>query len=149
MFYTCRNHKLNISRAPTKAKSREPAYSQTLSLNKIDRQRSKSRESGRQTDGYGGWCLELRRGGKHGERRRGRHREVVGLVNRSVLKDIRWMVLLEFASLWQLQVFSCLCKWRSPHSWGSYKKNSCFKLLKGKIKEWSSAVDDLDILSAI
>jgi len=44
-----RNHKLEISRAPTKAKSREPAYSQALNQNKIDRQRSKSRESGRQT----------------------------------------------------------------------------------------------------
>src|SRR6218665_625870 len=44
-----RNRKLEISRVPTKAKSREPAYSQALNQNKIDRQRSKSRESGRQT----------------------------------------------------------------------------------------------------
>ena len=66
-----RNRKLEIFRAPTKAKSREPAYSQALNQNKIDRQRSSSRESGRQagrqSDGYGGWCLELRRGGRHGE----------------------------------------------------------------------------------
>src|SRR6218665_2245879 len=44
-----RNRKLLISRAPTKAKSQEPAYSQGLNQNKIDRQRSRSRESGRQT----------------------------------------------------------------------------------------------------
>jgi len=57
-----------ISRAPTKAKSQEPAYSQTLYHNKIERQRSRCRESGRQTaDGYGGWCLKLRRGGRYGE----------------------------------------------------------------------------------
>ena len=44
-----RNRKLLISRAPTKTKSQEPAYSQALNQNKIDRQRSRSRESGRQT----------------------------------------------------------------------------------------------------
>src|SRR6218665_2832918 len=44
-----RNRNLLISRAPTKAKSQEPAYSQALNQNKIDRQRSRSRESGRQT----------------------------------------------------------------------------------------------------
>ena len=43
------NRKLLISRAPTKAKSQEPAYSQALNQNKIDRQWSRSRESGRQT----------------------------------------------------------------------------------------------------
>ena len=57
-----RNRKLEISRAPTKAKSREPAYSQAPNQNKIDRQRSKAGEAGRQSDGYGRWCLELRRG---------------------------------------------------------------------------------------
>ena len=36
-----RNRKLEISRAPTKAKSREPAYSQALNQNRIDRQRVK------------------------------------------------------------------------------------------------------------
>src|SRR6218665_2130773 len=45
-----RNRNLQISRAPTKAKSQEPAYSQALNQNKIDRQRSISRESGRQAD---------------------------------------------------------------------------------------------------
>src|SRR6218665_827 len=47
----CFNHnrKLLISRAPTKVKSQEPAYSQALNQNKIDRQRSRSKESGRQT----------------------------------------------------------------------------------------------------
>ena len=44
-----RNRKLLISRAPTKAKSQEPAYSQALNQNKIDRQRSRSKESGWQT----------------------------------------------------------------------------------------------------
>src|SRR6218665_1644587 len=44
-----RNRKLLISRAPTKAKSQKPAYSQALNQNKIDRQRSRSRELGRQT----------------------------------------------------------------------------------------------------
>ena len=65
-----RNRKLLllISRAPTKAESQEPAYSQALNQNKINRQRSRSRESRRQTaDSYGGWCLELRRGGRYGE----------------------------------------------------------------------------------
>ena len=38
-----------------------------LNQKKIDRQWSRSRESGRQTDGYGGWCMELRRGGSYGE----------------------------------------------------------------------------------
>ena len=51
-----RNPKLDISTAPTKAKSWEPAYSQALIQNKIDRQRIRTRESGRQTDGYGVWC---------------------------------------------------------------------------------------------
>jgi len=44
-----RNRKLLICKAPTKAKPQEPAYSQALNQNKIDRQRSRSRESGRQT----------------------------------------------------------------------------------------------------
>jgi len=43
----------------SKVKSREPPYSQALIQNKIDRQRVRSRESGRQagrqSDGYGGW----------------------------------------------------------------------------------------------
>src|SRR6218665_2535053 len=49
MSHRNRNRKLLISRAPTKAKSQEPAYSQALNQNKVDRQRSRSRESGRQT----------------------------------------------------------------------------------------------------
>src|SRR6218665_1130891 len=44
-----RNRKLEISTAPTKAKSWEPAYSQAL-IKKIDRQQVRSRESGRQAD---------------------------------------------------------------------------------------------------
>ena len=54
-----RNRKLLISRAPTKAKSQEPAYSQALNQNKVDRQRSTSRvrqadsQTGR--DGYAKW----------------------------------------------------------------------------------------------
>src|SRR6218665_2730770 len=43
-----RNRKLEISTAPTKAKSREPAHSQALIQNKLDSQRSRSRESLRQ-----------------------------------------------------------------------------------------------------
>src|SRR6218665_3869395 len=43
-----RNRKLIISATPTKAKSREPAY-YTHFVKKIDRQRVRSRESGRQT----------------------------------------------------------------------------------------------------
>src|SRR6218665_1120081 len=39
------NRNLEISPVPTKAKSREPSYSQELFQNKIDRQRVKSRES--------------------------------------------------------------------------------------------------------
>jgi len=39
-----RNRKLLISRAPTKAKLHEPAYSQALKQNKIDRQGSRSRD---------------------------------------------------------------------------------------------------------
>ena len=45
-----RNHKLDVYTAPTKAKSRESAYSQVLIQNKIDRQRVRSRESGKQAD---------------------------------------------------------------------------------------------------
>src|SRR6218665_125897 len=44
-----RNRKLEIPRAPTKAKSQEAAYSQALNQNKIDRQRSRFKESGRET----------------------------------------------------------------------------------------------------
>src|SRR6218665_1628010 len=44
-----RNRKLLISRAPTKAKSQEPAYLQALNQSKIDSQGSRSRDSGRQT----------------------------------------------------------------------------------------------------
>ena len=61
-----RNRKLKISTAPTKVKSPQPAYSQSLIQNKIDRQRVRSRKLDRQTV-YGGWCLELRRGGRDGE----------------------------------------------------------------------------------
>src|SRR6218665_1488985 len=49
--------KLLISRAPTKAKSQEPAYSQALNQNKIVRQGSRSRESGRQTDRRLWWMV--------------------------------------------------------------------------------------------
>src|SRR6218665_356640 len=48
-----RNRNLEISTTPTKAKSREPAYSQALFQNKIDKQRVKIRrvrlQGGRQT----------------------------------------------------------------------------------------------------
>jgi len=61
-----RNHTLEISKAPSKAKLWESAYSQALNQNKIDRQEVKIKRV-RQTDGYGGWCLELRRGESYGE----------------------------------------------------------------------------------
>jgi len=54
------NRKLQTSAAPTKAKSRKPAYSQALNQNKIDRQSQdpKSQAGARQTvrepDGYDG-----------------------------------------------------------------------------------------------
>jgi len=54
--------KLEIYTALTKAKSREPSYSQTLNQNKIDRQRSKSRESGSQT-AMGPYIKDVRRDG--------------------------------------------------------------------------------------
>src|SRR6218665_3769052 len=44
-----RNRKLDISTAPRKARSREPAYSQAVIQNKIDRQRVRSIELGRET----------------------------------------------------------------------------------------------------
>ena len=50
-YQTCnrnRDRKLEISTAPTKANLREPAYSQALIQNKIDRQQVRSSESGRQ-----------------------------------------------------------------------------------------------------
>src|SRR6218665_4203838 len=50
IFNRSRNCKLEISTAHTKAKSRKPAYSQTLIQNKIDRQRIRFRESGRQAN---------------------------------------------------------------------------------------------------
>jgi len=56
-------HKLEISTAPTQARLREPAYSQELKQNKIDRQWVKIqrvRQADRQPDGYGGWYLKLR-----------------------------------------------------------------------------------------
>ena len=53
------NRKLEISTAPTKAKSWEPAYSQALNQTKIDRHGVKiqSQAGGIQSDGYGGWCF--------------------------------------------------------------------------------------------
>jgi len=63
-----RNRELDISTASTKARPREPAYSQALIQNKLDRQRSNPEsQAGRQPDGYGGRCLELIRGGREGE----------------------------------------------------------------------------------
>jgi len=65
-----RNRKFDVSTAPTKAKSREPAYSQRFIQNKTDRQWVKIqivRQSNR-SDGYGGRCFELRRGKEVGRR---------------------------------------------------------------------------------
>jgi len=61
-----RNRKLDISTAPTKAKSREPDIHRRLSKAKsIGRGSDLESQTGRQSYGYhGGWCLELRRGGR-------------------------------------------------------------------------------------
>ena len=87
-----RNRKLLISRAPTKAKSQEPAYSQALNQNKIDRQRSRLRDydydqdpesqAGRQLDGYGGWCLY---------RFLGRHLATNGKAKRYSITHLSWI----------------------------------------------------------
>src|SRR6218665_934510 len=51
---------------PQKRSRRNQLIHRPLIKNKIDRQWLRSRESGRQkSDGYGGWCLELRRGGRY------------------------------------------------------------------------------------
>src|SRR6218665_3896206 len=71
-----RNRKLLISRAPTKAKSQEPAYSQALNQNKIDRQRSRSGESGRQTVRRLWWMVF---GVETGREVRGRRQIRIGL----------------------------------------------------------------------
>jgi len=62
---TC-NRNLEISRAPTKAKLRELAYSQALLYKTISIGSGSDPESqaDRQSDGYGGWCLMLSRGGR-------------------------------------------------------------------------------------
>src|SRR6218665_1843215 len=56
-LYHNRNRKLEIFTALTKAKSRKPAHSQALVKNKIDRQRLRSRESGRQTVTWLWWMV--------------------------------------------------------------------------------------------
>ena len=45
MSHDASNRKLEIYTAPTKAKWKEPAYSQGLNQSKIDKQRSKFKES--------------------------------------------------------------------------------------------------------
>jgi len=55
-----RNRKLEISTAPTKAKSREPAY-RRLSKKSIGSGSNPESQAGIRSDGYGGWCLELSR----------------------------------------------------------------------------------------
>ena len=67
-----RNCKLLISRVPTKAKSQEPDYSQALNHNLIDRQRSKSSESGRQTVRRQWWMVFGVRAGSTIEARKAR-----------------------------------------------------------------------------
>src|SRR6218665_1888241 len=53
-----------ISTVPTKTKLRESAYSEAPIQNKIDRPDPES-QAGRQSEGYGGWCSELRQGGRN------------------------------------------------------------------------------------
>src|SRR6218665_1672174 len=59
-----RNRKLEISTAPTKAKSWEPAYSQALKKKSIGSRSDPESQAGRQSDSYGRWCLELRQEGR-------------------------------------------------------------------------------------
>ena len=85
------NRKLDISTAPTKARSREPAYSQALILNKIDRQRVKSRESASQTAMvYGVWSWDVE-GGREEEDKSGQD-----LLKSSVL-NLEWKSCEEIA----------------------------------------------------
>jgi len=53
----------------SEAKLREPAYSQALKLKQNRQAGGQYLESqaGRQSEDYGGWCLELRRGGMYGK----------------------------------------------------------------------------------
>src|SRR6218665_1621563 len=62
-----RNRKLEISIGPTKAKLREPAYSQALIQNKVDRRQARSRELGRQTERRL-WWMVFKTGRKVGRR---------------------------------------------------------------------------------
>ena len=64
-----RNRKLVTSTAPTKAKSRETSLltgvypkQSRYEAGQIQCVRQAGRQAGRQSDGYGGWCLELKRG---------------------------------------------------------------------------------------
>jgi len=60
-----RNRKLDISTAPIKVKSLEPAYSQALIQDKLDRQGVKIQRVKQTVKRlYGGWCMELRRSGR-------------------------------------------------------------------------------------
>ena len=56
LAYRNHNRKLEISTASTKAKSREPAYSQKLIQSKIDSGSDPESLAGRESDGYGGRC---------------------------------------------------------------------------------------------
>ena len=59
-----RNRKLQISRA----KSRDQLIHKRLTRTKlIGSSKNPESQAGRQSDGYGGWCLELRWGGRYGE----------------------------------------------------------------------------------
>src|SRR6218665_3749511 len=63
-----RNHKLLISRAPTKRCRRNQLIHRRLTKTKlIGSGQDPESQAGRQSDRYGGWCLELRRGGRYGE----------------------------------------------------------------------------------
>src|SRR6218665_2903378 len=64
-----RNRKLEISTAPAKGKSREPAYLQAFIQNKIHRQRVRCRESGWQTVRRLWWIVFGVETGREGERR--------------------------------------------------------------------------------
>src|SRR6218665_1855684 len=66
--YRNRNRKLSISRTPTKRSRGNQLILRRLTRTKsIGSGQNPENQAGTQSDGYGGWCLELRWGGRYGE----------------------------------------------------------------------------------
>ena len=66
-IFVIRNRKLLISRAPTKAKSNQLIHRRLTKSKSIGSGQDPESQAGRQSDGYGEWYLELRRGGRYEE----------------------------------------------------------------------------------